>query len=311
VARIVVPSGFGLKPNDEVIAEAFKALGCERWGGASINGWSRVGDLMRCPYRYWLKHIRQVVPATIQSDSTSAQDIGSLSHVLLASYYAGRLPDARYPGFRVNCPTPDAVAEALRVAGADPLSLQKARELWSGYIDHHGEDGWTPMAVEMPAGRPEFHTCRYDLIVHVEDGIHDGIWNVDHKNLSPKADIENYALDGEILGQMLCWKLEGLDAVFGPLEGTCINVLFKDKPPRGMQPYYRRWFRFDPALIRDFGKQRLWWEEWARDRIARSEFFPKSHRGCIEKFDNKCFYWEHCASLSEEQLVQPKPRPQP
>lgn len=304
VARIVVGA---LKPTEQVLEDAFKALGCERWGGASSNGWSKIGDFLRCPYRYYLKHERGMLAAgLLVDDSTSAQDTGSFAHVMLAAHYAGMLPDDRYPGFRVNCPTPEQVDAALSAAGAEVEALQKAREVWEGYLDFYGEDGWAPMAVEMPAGLPEFHTCRYDVIVSVEDGIHDGIWEADHKILSPKSEVENYELDGEILGQMLAWKLSGLASVFGPLEGVCVNVLYKGKMPKGRAPYLRRWFRYDEAAVKDFGRQRLYWQDSVeRLRMQKGPivFWPKSHYGCIGHYFDRCGFWDHCASLNDSLLV--------
>lgn len=300
MARIVL--GAGWKSSEAVLEEAFAALGCERWGGASENGWSKLSDFLRCPYRYQLKHVKQLVPAALVQEASSAQQIGSYAHAALAAYYASLLPDDRYPGFRLGCPSPEALLAALDLAGADPMALQQARDVWAGYIDHWGTDGWAPMAVEMPAGDALLHTCRYDLIVSIEDGLHDGVWAVDHKVLSLKADIDLYQLNGEILGEALAWQLLGLDEVFGPLAGVCINVLFKGKPPKGMQPYYRRYFAFDEDLIRDFGSNRMFWQAQiaAYQKMGR---FPKSHYGCVAHFDDKCFYWDHCSTLSTAMLA--------
>jgi hypothetical protein len=299
VARIVVPAGW--KTSEEVLVEAFKALGCERWGGPTNNGWSRLSDFLRCPYRYYLKHVKGLTSASMMSDSSTAQEIGSYAHAALAAYYAAMLPDQRYPGWRRGCPPPETIFAALEAAGAEPMALQGAREVWAGYIDHWGADGWTPMAVEMWAGDLDVHTCRYDLVVSVEDGIHDGIWAVDHKTLSNKADITLYAIDGEILGEAMCWKLFKLDEMFGPLDGVCVNVLFKGKPAKGMKSYYRQWFPFNEALIADFAYHRAFWQAQLEALAAAGEF-PKSHYGCVARYD-KCLFWDHCSTLSESSLT--------
>jgi hypothetical protein len=299
VARIVIPAGW--KTSEEVLVEAFKALGCERWGGPTDNGWSKLSDFLRCPYRYYLKHVKGLTSASLLSESSGAQDIGSYTHAALAAYYAAPLPNSRYPGWRPNCPTPEAIFAALETAGAEPMALQEAREVWAGYIDHWGDDGWSPMAVEMWAGDMAVHTCRYDLIASVEDGVHDGIWAVDHKTLSPKAEIGNYELDGEILGEALCWEIQKLEAIFGPLAGVCINVLFKGKPPKGMRPYYRKWFPLNEALVTDFVHNREIWQA-QRETCARTGRFPKSHYGCVARYD-RCLFWDHCSTLSESALT--------
>jgi hypothetical protein len=305
VVRIIVPAGW--KSSDDVLVEAFKALGCERWGGASVNGWSKISDFLRCEYRYYLKHIKGLTCSSVLSDSSPALEIGSYGHAALAAHYAGLLPDDRYPGFRDNCPTPEALLVALDAAGAEPMALQEARTVWAGYTEHWGNDGWTPMAVEMPAGDDGLHTCRYDLIASVADDIHDGIWAVDHKLLSPKANPDLYALDGEILGEALCWQLSNLDGTFGPLAGVCINVLFKGKPPKGMQPYFRRWFPLDEELIRDFARNRMYWQARV-NTCLKMDRFSKSHYGCVARYDT-CLFWDHCATLDASRLISREKQP--
>ena len=300
MARIIVPMGW--KSSEAVLEEAFKALGCERWGGASDNGWSKIGDLQRCAYRYYLRHVLNLTSSSIGGDDSTPMSVGGFGHVALAAHYAALLPDNRYPGFRINCPTPEAVLAALDKAGAEPLALQEARTVWSGYIDHWGNDGWTPMAVEMSAGDEKVHTCRYDLVASVEDGVHDGIWVVDHKLLTSKADLDAYQLDGEILGEALCWELSNLNDVFGPLAGVCINALFKGKPVKGRAPYFRRWFPFDAELVRDFARSRAFWQS-SIHTFTKLNLWPKSHNGCIARYFDTCLFWDHCATLSPSSLT--------
>jgi hypothetical protein len=272
------------------------ALGCVCWGGPSENGWSRESDFQRCPYRYYLKWELGVAATTVASSSAS-QDIGTFEHVLLAAHYARMLPDARYPGFRANCPTPAQVIEALQVAGAEPVALAETERLWSSYLDYWGEDGWQPMAVEMPAGDPILHTSRYDLVVSVSDGIHDGIWIPEHKTASPSTDFEQWDLHGEVLGEALSWEISKLDEVFGPLSGICINVLVKSRVPT----YRRIWQRINPELVLDFAQHRALWQ--ARINQSRKmNRWPKAHYGCMVKFD-RCQFWDHCCTLSNSFLT--------
>lgn len=276
--------------------DAFAMLQCERWGGPSVNGWSRLQDYLRCPYRYQLKHIRRV-RSTIVGDSSPAQDVGAIGHVILAAYYAAYLRDDRYPGYRMHCPTVDAVIDALETAGADPSALQTVCGVWSGYIDHWGEDGFQPMAVEMGAGDPLFHTSRYDLVAYVEDAIHDGFWIVEHKWLSPQADLELYRFDGEILGECLSWRLSHLDDVFGPLAGVCVNILLKGRVPT----YKRMWLPVDWDQVGRFAADRESWNAQLHDQLQRDSM-PRSNYGCMARFD-RCAFWDHCSTQSNSFLT--------
>jgi hypothetical protein len=303
---VIVNMLAGLKSAEVVLRDAFLALGCERWGGASDNGWSKLSDFLRCPYRYHLKHMRRV-KASLAAASSPAQDVGSFVHALLAAYYAGKLPApfadengqlVTYPGWQANAPTLEALLVALREAGAEAAALALATRLWEGYIEHWGEDGIQPVAVEMGVGDPEFHTSRYDMVFSVVDGVHDGLWIGEHKTASPATDMESWQLDGEILGEELSWDLSKLSDMFGaPLRGICINVLLKTKVPA----YRRLWQPVRPKLIAEFTKQRMHWNSMIAF-YKRNGLWPKSSYGCIAKF-GKCSYWDHCLSLSDSFLV--------
>ena len=299
MSRVQVPAG--LKTCDAVLKDAFAALGCEGWGGASKNGWSKQSDFLRCPYRYYLKH-ELGMSATAVADSSASQDTGSFTHAVLAAHYARMLPDDRYPGFRANSPAPEQLLEALRVAGAEPMALAEAARLWNNYLDYWGEDGWQPMGVEVLAGDSELHTSRYDLVALIEDGIHDGIWISEHKTAAPSTDFEQWDLHGEVLGEALSWQLSKHDEVFGPLSGICINVLVKSRVPA----YHRIWQRINPALIRDFAQNRMFWQA-TMNHYRKLGRWPKSHFGCVARFD-RCQFWDHCCTLSDSFLTAERGR---
>jgi hypothetical protein len=235
--------------------------------------------------------------ATTVGESSPAQDIGSIGHVLLAAYYAARLSDKRYPGFRANCPKVDQLIDVLNAVGADPIAMQTVNHIWDGYVDQWGEDGFVPMAVEMSVGEPTFHTSRYDLVAYVEDSIHDGFWIVEHKWLSPQADLELYRFDGEILGECLSWRLSQLDNVFGPLSGVCVNILLKGRVPA----YRRMWLPVDWTQVDRFADDRAFWNARMRD-LALSKNYPRSNSGCMTRFD-RCAFWDHCSTLSDSFLT--------
>lgn len=294
-------SGVG-KSLDAIVAEAFRALGCAPWGGQSENGWSKASDFLRCPYRYYLKHIRGVGPL-IAGETGRALDIGASIHLLLAARYAALLPDDRYPGWRAVVPTPEAVLAALVTAGL-PLDISNEVErLYDGYAEKYGTETITPVAVEMPAGSAKCHTSRYDLVFYVEDGIHDGLWVGEHKTMSSSTDIDEFRLNGEVIGEMLSWSLSDLDNFFGaPLNGVCINGIVKAKSvPR----YPRIWISRSEGLIEEYARNRMYWIQRIVDCMEQKRW-PKSLQGCFGRYGNRCRFWEHCLSQDDSQLVARK-----
>lgn len=295
------------RSSEDVIRDAFAALGCERWGGPSVNGWSRQDEFLRCPYRYWLKHERGLTPRSLLVDSSTGQDVGSYTHVFLAAHYASMLPPPVdlgggqvqiYPGWRKRIPTIDELSDAFLNAGADATALQITHALWEAYLDQWCEDHWQPVAVEMPAGNPAVHTSRYDLVFFVEDGIHDGLWIGEHKTAHPSTDFEQWEMHGETLGEVFSWELSKLDELFGDkLRGVCINLLIKTKVPT----YRRLWYPVNERLVREFVRSRFHWAKM-EDVYRKSGVWPKSLHGCLEKF-NRCGYWDHCTTLNDDLLA--------
>jgi hypothetical protein len=288
---------------DSIIREACKVLGVEPWGGPSENGWSRQADLLRCPYRFYLKHIKGVGSVAV-SDAGNSLDIGSVCHLLLAARYAALLPDERYPGWRADVPDPIALLRALEAAGLPLTVSSEVERLYDGYAEKWGAETIQPVAVEMPVGIATRHTSRYDTVVFVEDGIHDGCWILEHKTMSSATDIEDFRFDGEILGEMLSWDLSELTSFFGaPLSGVCINALVKAKSvPR----YQRLWIPYNPRDIAAYEANRVQWIK--QERFYRDHnLWPKSLYGCKAGFRH-CRFMEHCRTLDNSKLVPLPPK---
>jgi hypothetical protein len=282
---------------DSIVVEACTKLGIERWGGQSEDGWSRHSDFLRCPYRYYLKHVRGVGPLVV-GEAAKGLDVGTCMHLLLAAHYARQLPDERYPGWQPNMPTPQALLQAMITAGLPMQIASDVEWLFDGYVEYYGSENITPMAIEMPIGMPGVHTSRLDLVFFIEDGTHDGLWICDHKNVSPKKDLEEYRFDGEILGEVFSWQLSGLNDFFDArLNGVCINAVVKSKPPR----FQRLWCTFPDPLINVYANDRAW---WAKQIVAcqASSTWPKSMYGCHSYF-RACRFWEHCRTQDEGRLI--------
>jgi hypothetical protein len=307
VTQVVVP--VGLKSADQVLDEAFQALGCEKLGGPSGNGWSKIGDLLRCHYRYQLKHIAKMTSTTTARSSKSI-NIGSFVHAAAAVHYAALLPppfkadDGKlycYPGWRAKLPTPTQLFDALLVAGAEMEAFGEAQRLWEGYVEKWGGRDWQPLAVEMHAGDPALHTSRYDLVVSVEDGIHDGLWIGEHKSASSSTDLDQWTLDGEILGEMWSWRKSNLDDFFGDrLRGICINVFVKKKNVDDTC-FRRIWLPVNWALIDEFDKNRRYYYTTMRT-CQKLNVWSRLYSGCIGRYD-RCEFWDHCATLSPSYLT--------
>jgi hypothetical protein len=298
---IQVPGGG--RSLDAIIAEACKVVGIVPWGGPSVDGWSKQSDMLRCPYRFYLKHIRGVGPCAV-TDTGNSLDIGSVCHLLLAARYAALLPDDRYPGWQPVTVDPTVLLRALETAGLPLTVSSEVERLYDGYAEKYGAETLQPVAVEMPVGIAKRHTSRYDLVAFVEDGIHDGLWVVEHKTMSASSDIDDFRFDGEILGEMLSWELSELTAFFGaPLNGVCINALVKAKSvPR----YQRLWLSCNPRDIAAYEANRILWIK--QERFYREQnIWPKSLYGCKAGFRH-CRFWEHCRTLDDSKLVPLPPK---
>jgi hypothetical protein len=289
---------------DSIIAEACRSLGIEPWGGQSENGWSKQSDMLRCPYRFYLKHIRGVGPVAVGTGAGPSLEIGSVVHLLLAARYAALLPDDRYPGWRATTIDPTALLRALEVAGLPLTVSAEVERLYDGYAEKYGAEAIQPVAVEMPAGVATRHTSRFDMVFFIEDGIHDGLWIGEHKTMSSATDIEDFRLDGEVMGEMLSWEISNLSEFFGaPLNGVCVNALVKAaKVPR----YQRLWIRYNEADIAKYTANRVLWIK--QELFYRKEnVWPKSFYGCKAGFRH-CRFWEHCRTQDESKLVPLPPR---
>lgn len=189
---------------DDILKDVFATLGCEPWGGPSINGWSTISDLQRCARLYQLKRIRKVRVAG-PGGNTLSLDIGSYTHAALAAHYAAQLPDERYPGFRPIIVSPYDIFDKALEYGASGEAIAGARSLYEGYVEFWGAEDLIPVAVEMAIGREERHTSRLDLLAHVEGGLRPGLWIIEHKSASSGTDFDAWRHDGEIIREFKAW----------------------------------------------------------------------------------------------------------
>lgn len=278
-------------PMDEAMRVAYAQWSCQPLGvGGSPDGWSKISEFQRCPYRYYLRHEMGAIysagpePAYLQ--------IGGLWHAAVALHYARMLPEGA-PGWRPNLPPPHDFIDAVRDAGAELAFVEEAQRMFWGYQEQYGPDmdSLRPLAIEMDAGIVGKHTSRFDMVA--ENTRIGGIWITEHKTaFAETADVmEGWFLDGEVLGEQYSWKLSGLDKVFGPLQGVCINLGFKGRPPT----FKRLEVPITESVMEDFITDRLHWGA-VREHYRRLNYWPRKLQGCKGPHgkDDLCGYRFHC-----------------
>lgn len=267
------------------IDEVYDSFKVPRLGGASTDGWSKLADFQRCPYRYWAKHLLEVGSQLTQvGEAPAALEIGSLFHAMLACHYIGSIP-AGGPEY----PTALEFINRMLTLGANATIVAEAERLYMAYFDHYGNpsnEGISPLAIELGAGIPGIHTCRYDMLAT----IHGGTWIVEHKTASRETRdvLESWWLDGEIIGEVYGYKLSGLEKVYGPLVGVLVNVVIKTKEPK-----FRRIEVVIPdSLLARYAADADYWHA-QRDAAIDAASFPRKLQGCIGRYDT-CQFWDHC-----------------
>lgn len=231
------------EPDDFLNSEKALDLGCkkvglERQGGPSGRGWSSIQNFMQCPMKYKLDREAIENGEPLNNDSL---EIGSYFHEFMAVHYTE------------GCPvTPRDLMVALVAVGARPANIKEAWRLYEHYSFYYGDDDkWDVLAIEELAEVPDVYSCRYDLIVRVTSDIYpSGTYIVDHKTASRFTAVVTQCWDhhGEILGQQWLYEQLGLEEKYGPLSGTIINLVGRQKNPEYLRlfiPVKRRninWF---------------------------------------------------------------------
>src|SRR5262249_56994041 len=135
--------------------EAYKSFGVEPLGGASPDGWSKIADYQRCPYRYYLLHELADAGMKVGASKPDALEIGSLYHAMLACHYltSGNSGSELYP-------TPYALAERVLSVGGDQTIIDECKRLYAAYFNQYGnvaDEGVKALGVDLPCGIEGFH----------------------------------------------------------------------------------------------------------------------------------------------------------
>jgi hypothetical protein len=318
---------------DDAIDLGLEALRLPLLGGPSGFGWTYIAAAQKCPHLFWTKYdapeeIRR--ERETQAPRYELQ-IGGLFHALQALYYGHGLGErVAYVDRGIATPT-DAMGIVDMRTGVGPTAADdliawlKARcraaeekgdaTFGPNYayvlegerlFDYHanwwgnGGEDVEPLAIEWKATHPELgYTCRYDMIGKVgkfDPQCSPGVYIYERKTtkwLSEYA-TDGWALDGEVMGELLCWEASGMADLFGPLKGICIDLTTKE----GKQPKchrivlppkmpavenFKRWIMYDRAQI----------AQWRATGVYPQRFASCLARGICDEYANcQKFSWQ-------------------
>ncbi len=277
------------KSIQQCIDEAYASFNVPSLGGASTDGWSKMSDFQRCPYRYWYFHERDKSSDVVEiGPKPVSLELGALFHAMLAGHYIGSCAAGKYAE---SYPTALELINRIVNLGGDAAICAEAERLYIAYFNHYGNpvnEGFKPLAIELPAGVEGVHTCRFDMLAEINGQT----WIVEHKTASRETRdvLESWWLDGEIIGEVYGYKLSGLEKVYGPLAGVLVNVVIKTNVPK-----FRRMEVVIPDnLLERYAMDRQYWameRQSMRDQTPSE--WPRKHQGCIGRYDT-CQLWDHC-----------------
>jgi hypothetical protein len=182
--------------------------------------------------------------------------------------------------------------------------ILEAERLFDAHTNYYGNgnEDLEPLAIEWLARHDKLgYTCRYDAIVRVGEGdplvraygLKAGsIAVLERKTAGWLSEpvLEGWPLDGEILGQLMSWKVSGCEALFGPLAALVIDVVTKKKVPE-----LRRIIMHPDQVMSVKAHER--WTALQNAEIALwrgTGLYAQRFSSCFDRW-GKCSEWEQCA----------------
>ncbi len=294
------------KSKAPVRRDIFEVLGVANTG-ASRRGSTYYKSMQLCPREFGLKYT-----AKISGRTQDRLVIGWLYHYLLELYYRAiwnhQLASTEAPGSPswlwggCNRGIEQALAVLDKLAAEPGYHEIEAltRATLEGYFEQYDRsDRWRILAVEETVEylrHPEY-TCRLDLLV--EDYDRGGMWEVEHKSAARITEdlIDNYQMDGQVLGQQwLLKKVVDLSA-YPPFRGVLVNLSKKARvlktrtdPPEFTRvevcsspahlAMLERTLRVRPKLLPVYAQ--LGWPQW----LGNCSGFARGYSKC--EFYNLC-----------------------
>lgn len=251
-------------------------LGLEPIGGPSGNGWSSLSTFMACPYKYKMTEVGE-------HPTEDYLEVGGLFHELRA-YTRKALLDGGSFDAQQYC-------SALLDERVNPTNVHEARRLFTAYSSRYENDYLSPISIEKKFVIDKLgHTCRYDEIAVAtsnSDGFPEGAWIVECKTASRRRD--HWDNDGEILGEMLGWKYNRLDAKYGKLNGVLIDLVVKTRVPEFHRIAVPVNLRRLAMHARDLAAA-----EMEREACKAKNVWPRRRNSCLAHY-KPCTFYDHCA----------------
>lgn len=313
---------------DEAVDGIFNQRKWPLLGGPSGKGWSFFSVAQRCAQLFRKLYDTPAEQLTKALPGAPLQ-IGALFHVLMALYYGAGLGNAtvlpdrgglvaesiKLPSRRRRFTVPPTAADDLiavlkELCNSDRPSprldvVLEAERLYDAHTNFYGagREDVTPLGVEVFAAHPQLgYTCRYDMIGAV--GENDlviktpGVFIFERKSTKwiDEKYLEGWALDGEILGQLMCWKPSGMEATFGPLAGIIIDVVSKARLPECRRVIL-------PATLPAVGQHERW-VRYCNSQIhlwRAMGIYPQSYANCWGRY-GRCDQFDNCVlGLTDEE----------
>jgi len=204
----------------------------ERLGGASPWGNSRWGDLRRCPFLYWWKHVRRMT----EKDPSEALEIGGLYHEARARYYQTYLRhEDELPGDELDRACVEAGHEIIeRASEVTPYVSSMARKLFESWLVKYGpgmplDDRDKVYDVEclLEVDSPFPYSARIDAWLMTDYG--PVIMEIKTAARRDGRLITSYGMDPQFIGHAYLWR-KTMQKKWGPLHGYYIDLATKTDP---------------------------------------------------------------------------------
>jgi hypothetical protein len=249
----------------------------QRLGGPTVNGNSKWADFNRCPYRYFLKHVKGL-DSTALSD---ALEIGGAFHELLAIYYE----DGVAPAF-------DLLGKIEKVT---PAIGAETRRLFESWLKFYGPKAprdlrFFTTAVELPLEqeKPFPYSARIDHVITKTDGV----WIVEHKTSGARYMdlVKSYQMDAQLIGQVYLWNTSDYAKKYGKCVGVVVDLVVKT---REVSCYWEE-VSIGKALTRAFERD-MRHIAFERDMCERLGNWPRKRHNC-SKYNRLCSFFDYCLS---------------
>jgi len=173
--------------------------------------------------------------------------------------------------------------------------IYEAERCFDAHTSFETTDDIEPLAVEWFARHPGLgFTCRYDAIMKV--GANDPRFPKDAVVIYERKtaawlnemNLTGWFIDGEILGQIMCWDAGGCKELFGPLTAVVVDIVTKAKTPQLHQVIVGA----DVSAVKEHER----WIGYQNSEIAlwkATGAYPKRWAACFDKF-GKCSNIDAC-----------------